>query len=47
MGNIKGNVVGTGGIWRPKESASLLQVLLKLMLTYGKEPGDSHPIINE
>jgi hypothetical protein len=31
-----------------REHASLFQVLLKLMLTYGREePGDSHPIINE
>jgi hypothetical protein len=31
-----------------ERAASLLQVLLKPTLTYGKEkPGDSHPIINE
>jgi hypothetical protein len=32
----KGNMVGTDGIWRQREHISLLQVLLKLMLTYGK-----------
>jgi hypothetical protein len=37
-------MVVPGGIWRKRECASLLQVLLKLMLTYGK---NSHPIINE
>jgi hypothetical protein len=29
-------MVGTGGIWRQRESASLLQMLLKLALIYGK-----------
>jgi hypothetical protein len=33
---------------KQKEYASLLQMLLKPILTYGKEePGDSCPIINE
>jgi hypothetical protein len=29
-------MVGSGGIWRQKELVPLLQVLLKLMLTYGE-----------
>jgi hypothetical protein len=46
-GNTNGSMVHAGGIWRQKEHAFLLQVLLKLTLTYGKEePGDSHPTIN-
>jgi hypothetical protein len=32
----KGAWWSPGGIWRQREHASLLQVLLKSMLTYGK-----------
>jgi hypothetical protein len=34
-GKTKGSMVGTVGIWRQREYASLLQVLLKLTLIYG------------
>jgi hypothetical protein len=30
-------MVGEDEVWRPREYASVLQVLLKLMLTYRKE----------
>jgi hypothetical protein len=47
-GKYKGSMVGAGGVCWQREPASLLQVLLKLTLTYGKGgPGDFHPIINE
>jgi hypothetical protein len=32
----KGIIVEPGGNWKQREHASLLQVLLKPMLTYGK-----------
>jgi hypothetical protein len=39
----KGDMVGPGGSWKPREHVSVLQVLLKPMITHGKgEPGDSH-----
>jgi hypothetical protein len=41
-------MAGAGGVCWLTESASLLQVLLKLILhRRKKETGDSHPIINE
>jgi hypothetical protein len=36
-GNSKGGMADAGGTWRQREPASLLWVLLKLRLTYGKE----------
>jgi hypothetical protein len=37
--------VGAGGIWRQREQASLLSVLLKLTLVYGKGGAcGSHPM---
>jgi hypothetical protein len=40
--------VDPGGICRQSECASLLQVLLKLTITYGKGgTSDSHPIVSE
>jgi hypothetical protein len=38
--------VGPGGLWRPREHASLLQVLLKPTLTFGKGRTRRSPIIN-
>jgi hypothetical protein len=35
-GITKGSMVDPGGSWKQRQCASLLQVLLKLMLTYGK-----------
>jgi hypothetical protein len=40
-------MVGPGGGRQPGEQVSAPRVLLKPMLTYGEEPGDSHPIVNE
>jgi hypothetical protein len=41
-------MVGPGGTWKQTKGLSVFQVLLKLMLTYGKEePDDSQTIIDE
>jgi hypothetical protein len=34
--NIKGSMMEPGGIWKQRGCASLLRLLLKLILTYGK-----------
>jgi hypothetical protein len=39
--------MGPAGIWRPREWTSPEEVLLKPTITYGEEPGDFHPIIDE
>jgi hypothetical protein len=47
-GITKGDMVGPGGTWKQTKGLSVFQVLLKLMLTYGKEePDDSQTIIDE